>query len=70
MKYRNTLAKYGRKLGAAGAVSMVATGQAFADATAATASLTSVTSDVSTIGWAVMGVLIVAAGFKYLRRAL
>jgi len=70
MKYRNTLAKYGRKLGAVGAVSVAATGQAFADATAATASLTSVTSDVSTIGWAVMGVLIVAAGFKYLRRAL
>lgn len=70
MKYRNVLAKYGRKLGAVGAVSMAATGQAFADASTATAGLTSVTGDVSTIGWAVIGVLVVAAGFKYLRRAL
>lgn len=43
---------------------------AFADASAATTAISSVSTDVSTIGWAVIGVLVVAAGFKYLRRAL
>ena len=70
MKYRKSLAKYGRKLGAIGAVTVALTGQAYADATAATASIASVTADVGVIGWAVMGVLVVAAGFKYMRRAL
>lgn len=70
MKYRNILAKYGRKLGAVGAVSVAATGQALADSSAAVSAISGVSSDVSLIGWAVMGVLVVAAGFKYLRRAL
>lgn len=37
---------------------------------AATAALTAAGDDVSTIGWAAFGVLVAAAAFKYLRRAL
>lgn len=70
MKYRNTLAKYGRKLGAIGAVSVAATGSAFADVSTATAALTTVGGDAATLGWAITGLLIAIAGFKYLRRAL
>ena len=45
-------------------------GSVFADATAAATQITAVGTDVSTIGWAVLGVLVVAAGFKYMRRAI
>lgn len=59
-----------KKVGAGVGLLAAGTGVALADATAATASLSSVEADVSTIGWAVLGVLIVAAGFKYMRRAI
>lgn len=36
----------------------------------ATAALTEAGTDVSTIGWAVFGVIIAAMAFKYIRRAL
>lgn len=43
---------------------------AFADSAAAVSAISGVSADASLIGWAVMGVLVVAAGFKYMRRAL
>lgn len=36
----------------------------------ATAALDTAGADVGTIGWAVFGVLVAAAAFKYMRRAL
>lgn len=36
----------------------------------ATAALDTAGTDVGTIGWAVFGVLVAAAAFKYMRRAL
>ena len=65
MKYMNQVRKFGF-----GAAVMAASGAAFADATAAATALSGVSADVETIGWAALGVLIVAAGFKYLRRAV
>lgn len=38
--------------------------------TEATTALTTAGADVGTIGWAVFGVLVAAAAFKYMRRAL
>ena len=38
--------------------------------TEATTALTTAGTDVGTIGWAVFGVLVAAAAFKYMRRAL
>jgi hypothetical protein len=68
-KTRSIVAKYGRQV-AVGSVVMVGTSQAFADAAAASASITAAGSDVSTIGWASLGLLIVAAAFKYMRRTV
>ncbi|SDR70255.1 Bacteriophage coat protein B [Halopseudomonas litoralis] len=59
-----------KKVGAGVGLLAAGTGVAMADSTAAIASLTGVSGDVETIGWAVLGVLIVAAGFKYMRRAI
>ena len=68
MKYCNAF-KPGRKL-VAGGGSFLAV-PAFADVPAsATDALTSATTDVGTIGWAVFAVLIAAMAFKYMRRAL
>ena len=56
-----------------GLAAIVAAGSStavFADASTATAALTSATADVNTIGWAVFAVLIAAMAFKYMRRAL
>lgn len=69
MKYFNVARKYGSKV-ALGASALVGSTAAFADATAAATALSGVSADVETIGWAALGVLIVAAGFKYLRRAV
>lgn len=69
MKPMNVVRKYGAKL-AAGSAALVASAHSFADVTAAETEITAVGSDVSTIGYAVLGVLVVAAGFKYMRRAL
>lgn len=57
---------------AVGAVTLAVTsGSVFAAGAAdAATQITAVGTDVSTIGWAVLGVLVVAAGFKYMRRAI
>lgn len=60
-----------RGIAASVATGAVISGSAFAAVpTEATAALTEATSDVSTIGWAVFGVIIAAMAFKYMRRAL
>jgi len=69
MKFMNSARKYGARVALAGAA-LVGSAAAFADATAAAATITGVTTDVETIGWAALGVLAVAAGFKYIRRAV
>jgi hypothetical protein len=54
-----------------GSVLLVAGQSAFAAVPPeATAALTTASTDVGTIGWAVFGVLVAAAAFKYMRRAL
>lgn len=65
MKRMNVL----KRLGAGVAVLGATTGVAMADAADAAAAITAVGSDVTTIGWAAIGVLALAAGFKYIRRA-
>lgn len=69
MKFMNSARKYGARVVLAGAA-LVGSAGAFAAAADAAASLTAVGSDVGTIGWAGIGLLIVAAGFKYMRRAI
>jgi len=69
MKFMNSARKYGARAALAGAA-MVGSAGAFADASGAATAISAVSSDVSTIGWAALGVLIVAAGFKYMRRAV
>ena len=69
MKFMNTARKYGARVALAGAA-LVGSAGAFAAAADAATAITAVSSDVSTIGWAALGVLIVAAGFKYMRRAV
>ena len=70
MKYMNVVRRFGSRVAAGAAVMASGTGVALADAATAVTSLGSVEADISTIGWAVLGVLIVAAGFKYMRRAI
>ena len=65
MKRMNVL----KRLGAGVAVLGATTGVAMADSAAAVTAITGVGSDVTTIGWAAIGVLALAAGFKYIRRA-
>ncbi len=48
----------------------VTTTYALADAAAAEAKLGAVEGDIGTLGWAAIGLLVVAAGFKYMRRAV
>ncbi|MCK5500568.1 MAG: phage coat protein [Tritonibacter mobilis] len=69
MKSMNVVRKYGSKIAVASGA-LAASAGAFADITATETAITGVSSDVSTIGWAVLGVLVVAAGFKYMRRAI
>lgn len=60
-----------RSLGAAAAVGVLSIQQAYAAVpTGATDALDTAGTDVGTIGWAVFGVLVAAAAFKYMRRAL
>jgi hypothetical protein len=60
-----------RTLGAAAAVGVLSIQQAYAAVPAsATTALDEAGTDVGTIGWAVFGVLVAAAAFKYMRRAL
>ena len=70
MKARNMIRKFGSKVAIAGVSLAATTGVALADATAAAAKVTAVEGDVSILGWASLGVLVVAAGFKYMRRAV
>ena len=68
---KNKLRNLKRSLGAAAALGVLATQQAYAAVPPeATAALDTAGTDVGTIGWAVFGVLVAAAAFKYMRRAL
>ncbi|QLF94094.1 hypothetical protein HW090_13170 [Pseudomonas sp. ABC1] len=69
MKLRNVAQKYGRKVAAVSILGVATTGQAFADATAAAATISGGAADVNTIGWAGIGLLAAAVLFKYIRRA-
>ena len=60
-----------RSLGVAAAVGVLSIQQAYAAVPArATTALSEAGTDVGTIGWAVFAVLVAAAAFKYMRRAL
>ncbi|MDD0844622.1 major capsid protein [Pseudomonas sp. Gutcm_11s] len=60
-----------RSLGAVAAVGLMSIQQVYAAVPAeATGALDEAGADVGTIGWAVFGVLVAAAAFKYMRRAL
>ena len=70
MKLQNAVRKFGRQIGAVAVVSAVISSPAFADATAAAAEITAAKSDIDLIGYAALGLLVAAALFKYMRRAL
>ncbi|WP_447751228.1 major capsid protein [Pseudomonas nicosulfuronedens] len=68
---QNSASTFGRKAAAVGALTLGAAGAAMAAVPAdATAALTTAGDDTNTIGWAVFAVLVAAAAFKYMRRAL
>ncbi|PJI50297.1 MAG: hypothetical protein CTR55_05495 [Pseudomonas sp.] len=68
---QNSASAFGRKAAAVGALTLSAAGAAMAAVPAdATAALTTAGDDTNTIGWAVFAVLVAAAAFKYMRRAL
>ena len=73
MKKLQAIRNFGTKAALAIGSTMAA-GAAFAapitDSAGAATQITAVGGDVSTIGWAVLGVLVVAAGFKYMRRSI
>lgn len=70
MKTRNMLRKYGPKIGAAVVLATFTASQAFADAATASAKITASEGDIGTLGWAAIGLVITAAAFKYMRRAV
>ena len=65
MKLMNVAKRFGAGVAVLGAT----TGVAMADAADAVAAIEGVGTDISTIGWAAIGILALAAGFKYIRRA-
>lgn len=68
---QNSASAFGRKAAAVGALTLGAAGAAMAAVPAgATDALTTAGDDTNTIGWAVFAVLVAAAAFKYMRRAL
>lgn len=68
---QNHASAFGRKAAAVAALSLGAVGGAMAAVpTEATTALTTAGDDTNTIGWAVFAVLVAAAAFKYMRRAL
>jgi hypothetical protein len=69
-KTRSIAAKFGRQVAVGSVVVAAGIGNALADAAAATTAITASSGDVSTIGWASLGLLIVAAAFKYMRRTV
>jgi hypothetical protein len=70
-KLQNRASAFGRKAAAVSALSLGVVGVSMADVPAsATTALTTAGTDTNTIGWAVFAVLVAAAAFKYMRRAL
>lgn len=69
-KTRSIARKFGRQLAVGSAVAVAGIGNALADAVAAETAISGAGGDVSTIGWASLGLLIVAASFKYMRRTV
>ncbi|WP_435606321.1 major capsid protein [Pseudomonas knackmussii] len=68
---QNGASAFGRKAAAVGALSLGIVGVSMADVpVSATTALTTAGTDTNTIGWAVFAVLVAAAAFKYMRRAL
>ncbi|MOA24817.1 Bacteriophage coat protein B [compost metagenome] len=71
MKAMNTVRKYGRKAVAVGALSIGYALPSFAAvSTDVTAALGDAKADVATVGGLVLVVIVAAAAFKYMRRAL
>ena len=74
MKRFKAARHFGRKIalvaGSSTALAIAAVGQAHADAAAAAAAIPATGTDVETIGYAALGLLVVAAMFKYMRRAV
>ena len=71
MKTMNAVRKYGRQaIVTAGASALMFTTSVYAAVPAeATDAINAAKTDVNAIGWAVFGVIIAAAIFKYIRRA-
>ncbi|MNO03024.1 Bacteriophage coat protein B [compost metagenome] len=71
MKAMNTVRKYGRKAAAAGALSLGYALPSFAAvSTEVSTALSDAKADVATVGGLVLVVIVAAAAFKYMRRAL
>lgn len=70
MKLRNTLLHYGRQVGAVAVISAFGIGQAFASAADAATKMQGGEADINIIGYAGLGLLVAAALFKYMRRAV
>lgn len=70
MKLPNTLRHYGRQIGAVAVISAFGIGQAFASAADAAAKMQGGEGDINIIGYAGLGLLVAAALFKYMRRAV
>lgn len=70
MKLRNTLRKYGRQVGAVAVISAFGIGQAYASAADVVTKMEGGEGDISIIGYAGLGLLVAAALFKYMRRAV
>lgn len=70
MKLRKTLSKYGRQVGAVAVISAFGIGQAFASAADAATKMQGGEGDINIIGYAGLGLLVAAALFKYMRRAV
>jgi Bacteriophage coat protein B. len=70
-RLQNRASAYGRKAAAIGALTLGAVGVALAEIPAeATQALKTAGDDTNNIGWAAFAVLVAAAAFKYMRRAL
>ncbi len=70
MKSMNIVKKFGRKLAAGGAVMLAGTQMALADTAAATTAMEATKGNIEIVGWAAFGLVIAAAAFKYMRRAV
>ena len=74
MKRMNAVRKFGRKVGTAVVAGSVigagVVGQAYADAADAISKIEGADTTSSDIGYAALGLLVVAATFKYMRRAV